>query len=188
VTTEWPPGAGEGVGMTKEKRRILEERARLLARRPREDGEGDGIAVVTFTLGGERFGIESSCIREIRPLASCTPIPCTPPFVLGAVHIRRRIVPVIDLGKLLDLQGGASRGPAQVIVLHDGGMEFGVLAEGDVASVSIRYTDLQPPLPILRGIRGEFLKGVMPGPMVILDGKKLLTFGMIVVHETVPSC
>ena len=174
--------------MEEEKQKIFEERARILARRPRGDSVGEGIAVVTFTLGGERFGIESSCIREIRPLASCTPIPCTPPFVLGAIHIRRRIVPIIDLEKLLNLPGGASRGPTQVIVLNGDGMEFGVLAEGDVASASIRHADLQPLLPTLTGIRGEFVKGIMPGPMVVLDGRKLLSSGKIVVHETVPSC
>jgi len=103
---EAAPGAGAGDSRPTpaEKRAILKKRAQVLARAPkREDEAGECLEVVEFLLAYEQYGIESSYIREVYPLKDLTPLPCTPPFVLGIINVRGQILSVIDLKKIFDL-------------------------------------------------------------------------------------
>ena len=59
-----------------EKKRILKERARKLARPPEDDTEiaAGYLPVTVFMLGYERYAIEMSYIREVYPLKDLTPV------------------------------------------------------------------------------------------------------------------
>src|ERR1700712_5225839 len=84
--------------------RILRERARLLARVPEsEPVAGAVLELLEFSLAQERYAVENRFVREVCPLKELTPLPCTPPFLLGVVNVRGRILPVLDLKKFFDL-------------------------------------------------------------------------------------
>src|ERR1700687_2656174 len=75
-----------------ERKEILKDRARALARDPRPaETEGGTLEVLEFLLAYERYGIEMSWVRETLPLRDITPVPCTPPFVLGLINVRGQI-------------------------------------------------------------------------------------------------
>ncbi len=169
-----------------EEREILKSRARELAREPlQEEPTGEILDVLEFSLAYETFGIEMSYVRETRPLRDLTPVPCTPPFVLGLVNVRGQILSVIDLKKFFDLPEQGLTDLNKVIILRDGGMEFGILADAVRGVRAIPATDLQPSLPTLTGVREEYLKGVTKERSVVLDGRKLLADRKIVVHEEI---
>jgi purine-binding chemotaxis protein CheW len=52
---------------------------------------------LTFSLGGEEFGISIIKIREIIGMMRVTPIPQCPEFVKGVINLRGKVIPVIDL-------------------------------------------------------------------------------------------
>lgn len=172
----------------KEILRILKERARALAREPEKKEVADErIEIMEFQLAYEKYGVETSYVREVYPLKELTPVPCTPPFVLGIVNVRGQIVSVIDIKKFFDLPEKGLTDLNKVIILHNSEMEFGILA--DVIS-RVRYValkDIQPSLPTLTGIRQEYLKGVTAERLVILDTERLLSDKNIVVHEGVEA-
>jgi len=59
-----------------EKRKILKERARVLAREQEAEGRREErLEIVEFLLAGERYAIESSWVREVYPLKDLTPLP-----------------------------------------------------------------------------------------------------------------
>lgn len=169
-----------------EKKRVLRMRAKALAQVPkREDEAGASIEVVEFLLAHERYGIESSYIREVYSLKEFTPVPCTPPFVLGLINVRGQIHSVIDIKKFFELPDKGISDLNKVIIVHGDHTEFGILADAVLGVQSIALGDLQPSLPTLTGIREEYLKGVTKDRMVILDAKKLLADKNIIVHEEV---
>lgn len=168
-----------------ERLRILRARAAILAHEPESAAEEAQIEIVEFLLGNERYALESSCIGEVYPLRDLTPLPCTPPFVLGIVNIRGTILSVLDLRRFFDMSNQGLSDLNKVIVLRNDTMEFGVLADAILAARRIPLNTLQPSLPTLTDIRAEYLMGVTEDRLVVLDGRKILADPSIVVHEEV---
>ncbi len=169
-----------------EKKQILRARAKALAREPEGEGAAqEALEIVEFLLAYERYGIESSYVREVYPLKAFTPLPCTPPFVLGIINVRGQILSVIDIKKVFDLPEKGLTDLNKVIILRGEKMEFGILADAILGVRSIPLEKIQPSLPTLTGIREEYLKGVTGERVVILDAEKLLSDKKILVHEEV---
>ena len=169
---------------SKERKALLKTRARALALEPLgQVTEGASLVVLEFRLASETYAMELCWVRETLPLKDLTPVPCTPPFVLGLINVRGEIISVINIGKFFDLPEKGLTDLNKVIILSGEGMEFGVLADAIVGVRSISQAELQAPLPTLTGVREEYLKGVTRERTIILDGKKLLSDGNIVVRE-----
>ena len=56
---------------------------------------------LTFFLNEEEFALSLGQVKEILEYFQPTPVPRMPPFVHGAINLRGKIVPVIDLKKRL---------------------------------------------------------------------------------------
>ena len=181
IARGWSPTVEE----TKE---ILKERAKTLAQEPRENTEAEGhIEVVAFRLADENYAIGSVHVREVYPLKELTPLPCTPPFVLGIINVRGQILSAIDLKRFFDLPATGLTDLSEIIILHTAEMEFGILADAILSVREIPLAEIQPSLPTLRDVRAEYLRGVTNERLVILDGAKLLSDEGIIVHEEVET-
>jgi len=167
--------------------RTLQARARALARRPPASAEGTMLEVLEFRLASERYAVESRLVQEVHPLRDLTPLPCTPPFVLGIVNVRGRILPVLDLKKFFDLPERGLTDLHRIILVRGNDLELGLLADVIVGVRSVEADSLQPSLPTLTGIRADFLKGVSDERLVVLDLDRILLEPKIIVHEEVAS-
>jgi chemotaxis-related protein WspB len=58
--------------------------------------------LLTFTAGGIQYAIDVARIVELVPRVELRKIPHAPPFWAGLLGYRGKVVPVIDLGLLLD--------------------------------------------------------------------------------------
>jgi len=167
-----------------ETRAVLKARAEALAR---ENDDGalarEYLEVVSFLLGQEKYGVETRYVREVYPLNELTLLPGTPSFVLGIVNVRGQVLSVIDIGKLFDLPQKGVGDLDRIIVLQHGGMELGILGNSILGVVQVPTDELQSSLPTLTGLRGEYLKGVTPDRMAILDAARLLSDENIIVRE-----
>ncbi|WP_024303753.1 chemotaxis protein CheW [Pseudogulbenkiania sp. MAI-1] len=130
--------------------------------------------VLAFSLGEESYGIAPHYVVEVAPLRQFTPLPGTPPFVLGIVNLRGRIVSVLDLRVLFEIPKRGLSERNHLVLLQHGGMEFGVLADRILGMQWVSPHTLQPALANLAGIRQAYLQGVTPEQWVILDGARLL--------------
>ena len=165
-------------------RDILKVRAAELAQGLSEEAGTDSrLEIVEFMLAHERYGVECGFVREILPLKTLTPVPCTPPFVLGVTNVRGEVLSVIDLKRFFDLPGEALTDMGRVIVLRSDSMEFGILADAVVGARLVPLDDIDPPLPTLTDVRGEYLKGVSKERLAILDAARILADGRIVVDK-----
>ncbi len=163
---------------------LLLKRAEAFSAVAEERVDEGFIDIVEFALASERYAFESSMVREVVPISELTPVPCTPPFVLGIINLRGQILSVIDIKRLFGLPEKGITQLNKVIVLSSEDMEFGVLADEVSGSGRVRLNSLKT-LPTLTGIREEFLKGVTGEGLVLLDAGRLLDDKSIVVRETV---
>ena len=165
---------------------ILRARAQALARPPADTpAAGTLLEVLEFRLAQERYALETRYVREVYPLKDLTPLPCTPPFVIGIVNVRGRILPVIDLKKFFDLPEQGVTDLHRIIVIEGNEMDFGLLADATVGLRSIPVDSVQFSLPTLTGIRSEYLKGVTADRLVVLDVARILADPKIIVDEEV---
>ena len=145
------------------------------------------LEVVEFRLALERYAIERGHVREVYPLKDLTPVPCTPPFVVGIINVRGQILPVIDLKKFFDLPDSGITDLHAVIIVHGSDVELGILADAIMGIRSIPFITIQPSLPTLTGIRATYLKGVTDDHAVILDVPRILADPRITVDEEVAT-
>ena len=167
---------------------ILHARAQALARPPERAPVADArLEVLEFRLAQERYAVETPYVREVNPLRDLTPLPCTPPFVLGIVNVRGRILPVFDLKKFFALSEQGLTDLHRIIVVRGDDLEFGLLADVIVGVRSLPLESLQRSLPTLTGIRGDYLKGVTAERLMVLDLARIMADPKIIVHEDVAN-
>lgn len=167
---------------------VLRQRAARLARREDSNGQpGTVLELVEFHLAQERYAVEAVHVREVYPLRQLTPVPCTPAFVLGIINIRGRIISVVDLKTFFDLPGRSLGDLNKAIILRSAEMEMGILADRVAGTLRLAPEQLQPALPTLTGIREDYLKGIGPGQLVVLDAARILADKKLVVQEKVSA-
>jgi purine-binding chemotaxis protein CheW len=163
---------------------ILRDRARKLARPAVQAPAADTmLEVLEFRLGPERFAVETRQVREVYPLKDLTPLPGTPPFVLGIVNVRGHILPVYDLKKFFELPDAGLTDLHRIIIVRGHGLELGLLSDLTVGVRLLPVDSLQPSLPTLTGIRGDYLKGLTADRLAVLDLDRLLTDPKIIIHD-----
>ncbi len=183
---EAPANSGSDKVSAAEKSRILKERARRFASAPAEGPaeKADTLECVEFSLAHERYAFETVHVREICPLNDLTPVPLTPSFVLGVMNLRGVVLSVIDIKKFFDLPEKGITDLNKVIVLGAPEMEFGVLADSITGVRSVRTNELTTGLVTLTGIREEYLKGITPDRLIVLDAGRILSDKNIIVRDT----
>jgi purine-binding chemotaxis protein CheW len=165
---------------------VLRARARKLAAEPEQAETATApIEVIAFTVAGERYGIESTYVREVFRLRHLTPLPCTPAFIGGLTSLRGELVSVVDLQQLLELPVTRQADHTHVVLLKSAEMLFGILADSVFEAYTIPTPALQASLPTLSGIRDKYLRGVTEDGLAVLDAATLLTDPAMIVHEDV---
>jgi purine-binding chemotaxis protein CheW len=158
--------------LAESRRDTLAARARLLARVPPEPPRpGEMIELVVFVLAGERYGIESRLVREVARLTRFTPVPGTPPFVLGVTSLRGEILALFDLRQLIGVVAVGVTDLGRIVVLGENRREFGLLADSATEIVSLPRSSLaQTDAAWGRA----YVTGVSPDGVIVLSGEALL--------------
>lgn len=163
---------------------VLKTRARELAQEPQAaEVEADWLEVLEFYLGGERYALPLAQVRVVSLLKELTPVPCTPPFVVGVINLRGEIRTVIDLKKFFDLPEMGITDLNKIIMIQNGEMELGILADSIRNVRLVRISDMQPALPTMTGISADYLRGVTSDRLIVLDALKILADKRIIVDE-----
>ena len=170
--------------MTQNQAAILKARARALAQEPKKAAvTGTFLEIIEFCLASETYGIESMFVREIHPLRDLTPLPGVPPFVLGITNVRGQILSVVDLKKFFNLPDKGLGELNKMIILRNKGMEFGILADAILGTMSVALDTIQTPPVTVTGIGAEYLKGVTGERVIVLDAQKIIDDERIIVNE-----
>lgn len=164
---------------------ILEDRAHKLAQKKTIEDPKEKIAVVKFKLANEQYGLECIYAREVFRFKQMTPIPGIPDFVLGIINVRGEIISVIDLKIFFQMPVKGLTDLTRVIIIShpEKIMEFGILAEEVLGTLSISKRSLHPPPSTFNGIQTQYLKGVTRNGLIIIDALKLLIDPKMIVNQ-----
>ena len=136
--------------------------------------------LLTFTVAGEAYAIESRRVVEVLPLVRVRPIPHTPDYVRGIFTYRGRLVPLVDLGLRLGTGPLAERLSTRVVVCEFviGGREpqrLGIVAENVISICSAEDADASLPSLVFHDapFLGKVLR-ISGRTIQVLDGDQLL--------------
>lgn len=152
----------------------LLERTRQWATAVEEEQADGWLDVLSFSISGELYAIESEHVAEVLPLAQYTPLPGTPAYVLGIVNVRGHIVSLLDLRVLFELPISGLSDKNFMLILRNSEMEFALLIDRVLGITRIRQEALQGELANLTGVRAAYLLGVTAEQWTVLDGERLL--------------
>jgi purine-binding chemotaxis protein CheW len=169
-----------------EVKRLLSARAQALAM-PLEEAPlpTQILELLVFSIAGERYGIDTAHVLEVFPLREHTPVPCTPPFVLGVVHHRGWLLPILDLRQLFELANQGTAEEGRVVAVAAGETRVGIFAEAIAGVVKIGGHEVAPAPMAITGDRQSFVQGMTGEMVAVLNLEALLRAPHIVVNEEV---
>lgn len=130
---------------------------------------------IGFIMNNNEYTIPILKVQEIINMPRLTKMPQTPLYIEGITNLRGRIIPIVNLKKLVGLNGGDSIGE-KVIVVTSGRITFGVLVDGITGVVNIEDSEIEPTENIMKSHIDQ-VSGVAKVDdrlITILDTKKLI--------------
>ena len=139
----------------------------------------NGIQVIVFSLGDERYGVDISQVREIIRPTKITRIPNAPDFVEGVINLRGQITTIINLRKRFGLPPKEIDNDTRIIVVEYNNAVIGMMVDtvNEVKYLSAKDIDSLPNIITSRS-EAKFLKGVgkLPdGLLILVDLSKILS-------------
>jgi len=121
---------------------------------------GEGLEIIAFALHTEQFCVKTTSIREIRGWAPVTPMPGSPPEILGVMNLRGTVIPIIDLALKLGMPKAQINDRSAIVVTNVKDMTIGLMVDrvSDILTVS---TDQLQPVPSAAGIATKYADGII---------------------------
>ena len=123
----------------------------------------------TFTLDGELFGVDVTCVQEVLRQVEMTPVPLAPAEVAGLINLRGQIVTVLELRRRLGMADRPTHTvPMNVVVRHPHGVVSLLVDDiGDV--VEVDGTLWEPAPTTLPAAWRDLIDGVfkLPGGLLL---------------------
>jgi purine-binding chemotaxis protein CheW len=120
--------------------------------------------VLTFSLGGEIYGVDILRVKEIRGWSPVTRIPQSAPSVLGVLNLRGVVVPVIDLRVRFALQAAEFNAVTVIIVLSlcgaNGRREVGIVVDSVQDVVDLDVANIKPTPDVSNTGAAESIEGI----------------------------
>jgi purine-binding chemotaxis protein CheW len=139
----------------------------------------DGNQYLTFSIGGEVYGVEILRVQEIKGFCTVTPVPNAPSFVSGVMNLRGTIVPVIDLRQRLGLSRADANRFTVIVVVNVNDRVSGLVVDSVSDVLTIPAESIQPPPELGMRQEARFVRGmakVGERLAILLDAERLLRF------------
>ena len=98
---------------------LLQKRAERIRRKPAEAEDENLLWVAEFPVGEEPYALPLDALRAAVPLRMVTPVPLSPPHVIGILRFQGQIVAALSLASLLGGRGWRED-PAVLLVVDPG--------------------------------------------------------------------
>lgn len=116
----------------------------------------------TFRIGDACFAVDAARVVEVLRGGALAPVPLAAAEVLGLVHLRGRIVPVIDPAARLGVTSDPHRGRCPHLVVALGDDWYGLRVDEMLEVIDIPSSGVER--PTAADVGGESLAGVYAAP------------------------
>jgi purine-binding chemotaxis protein CheW len=101
---------------------------------------------LTFQVGSEEYGIEIFKVREIIGMLPITPVPGSPPEMMGVINLRGKVIPVVSIRSRFGMPAAEAHPHNVIIVVENRQGEIGLAVDrvAEVARFNEQDTEAPP--------------------------------------------
>ena len=161
----------------------------ILVKRAMQEQGGDNKTLLDlegkyliFNLDSQQFGIDILKIREIIKMVPVRGIPHAPKYVRGIINFRGRVIPVVDLRRVLGMDHVEEDAQSRLIIVEavtsQGLMQMGAVVDAVSHVMDIKTTDIEPTPDFGVEIRTDYMLGMAKQGSeltVLLDADRVLS-------------
>ncbi len=123
---------------------------------------------VTFAVAGELFAVPIAPVQEIIRMPAVSQLPLAPRTLDGLANLRGRVLPIINLRRLLGCPEREPDDATRALVIHIG-QPLGFVVDRVASVVTIEPGEIEPADAIQSIVNADYLTGVIKHPRA--DGK-----------------
>ncbi len=112
-------------------------------------------------LADEPHALQMSDVREVIRWRVPTPIPGTPPTILGVIHHRGLVLPIVDVRPLLGLNTPPPTRSTRLLIVEHGDMAAALVSDAVVDIVEIEHGAVEPVPASFAAAQARFLGGLV---------------------------
>jgi purine-binding chemotaxis protein CheW len=138
---------------------------------------------LTFSLGGEEYGIGILRVKEIIGMMPITIVPRTPGFVKGVINLRGKVIPVMDLRLKFGMEEMSYTERTCIIVVEmegiSGSIQMGIVVDSVSEVLNIKSMDVEETPSFGAKLDTDYILGMAKmngGVKILLDIDKVLNF------------
>jgi len=128
---------------------------------------------IIFRIDREEYAISVMEVVSIEKAHELTPVPKQSPYVLGVIHLRGQVVPIIDLRKILNQTDSIVTDSTRYIMASVGGQVIGFVVDAATDILDVPASTIQKPALFSK----DFIYGIAKleeRMIVLLDIPQLL--------------
>ena len=122
--------------------------------------EGNTVALLTFTVGGQTYGLSAPDIARIIEMVAITHLPGLPPAIPGIINVQGKTVPVLDMRQHFGLPAQAYGLRTPIILVNFAGNKrmLGLVVDSVEEVVSVPFenldiTEMMMPTELTKAVR-----------------------------------
>ena len=123
---------------------------------------------LSFKIGKQEFAFNVDSVELVIERAEITPVPKSRSYIEGVMNLRGRIVPVVDLTKLIHIETEADQHFENVLIVKHEGAEVGFFVNEVREVINVKESEIDT------GARTDQLDQKVRG--VVKRGKRLILF------------
>ncbi len=122
--------------------------------------DGNARELVAFRIDGEEFAVDVASVQEINRAAELTRIPNAPSHIQGVMNLRGKLVPVVDLRRMLGFQAKTSDRQTRIMVIEINGMVAGFLVDSVSEVLRLPESAVEDPPAFAGTAEADYVAGV----------------------------
>lgn len=115
---------------------------------------------LTFTLGGEEYGVQILRVQEIKGFSAVTPIPNAPDYVKGVMNLRGTVVPVFDLRLKFGMERKEYDRFTVIVVVNVGERVVGLIVDSVSDVLDVAHDAIETPPDLGASVDTSILQGI----------------------------
>jgi purine-binding chemotaxis protein CheW len=118
--------------------------------------------LAVFQLDGQRYGLEVEVVERVLPMVAISDLPGAPEVIRGAINVRGRVFPVVDLRVRFGRPSRALRLSDRLVLVRTRRRRLGLLTDEVQGVISVSRQALIVTEPAIAG--SGHIKGIVPLP------------------------